>query len=105
MISYSINLRTREFGLRSALGATPSNLQLLVVTQGIRLVAAGVMLGLAISLWGAHLVKPMLLVTSPRDAFTFILAPSIMTLIGILACWFPARRATRVDPAVALRDE
>jgi predicted permease len=105
VISYSTNLRIREFGLRTALGATPGNLQLVVVTQGIRLVAIGVLIGLGVSLWMAHLLQPRLFVTSPRDALTFVLAPSILTLVGVLACWFPARRATRIDPATALRDE
>jgi hypothetical protein len=105
VISYSISLRTREFGVRTALGATPANLQLVVVTQGIRLVATGVLIGLAVALWASHLVQSMLLVISPRDSLTFVLAPAIMTLVGVLACWFPARRATRIDPAIALRDE
>ena len=107
VISYSITLRTREFGVRTALGASPTNLQLVVVSQGIRLVAAGVTIGLGVSLWASRLpaLQSMLLVTSPRDALTFILAPAIMTLIGVLACWFPARRATHIDPAIALRDE
>jgi ABC-type lipoprotein release transport system permease subunit len=65
----------------------------------------GVVAGLAIALIGSRWVASMLFVIGPRDAATFVLVPSILTLVAILACWFPALRATRIDPAVALRDE
>jgi ABC-type lipoprotein release transport system permease subunit len=65
----------------------------------------GVMAGLAIALIGSRAVEGMLFATSPRDAATFVLVPSILTLVAVLACWLPAMRATRIDPAVALRDE
>jgi len=61
--------------------------------------------GMAIAVVGARAVESMLFLVSSRDAVTFILVPSILTLVAILACWIPARRATRVDPMVALRDE
>jgi predicted permease len=92
VVSYSVNRRVREIGVRMALGATPAEVQRLILTEGIRLVAMGVVAG-------------MLFATSPRDAATFVLVPSILTLVAILACWLPALRATRIDPAVALRQE
>ena len=77
----------------------------MVLNEGIRMVAVGVVAGLAVSLATANLVRSLLLAVGPRDALTFVLVPAILTLVAILACWLPARRATRVAPAVALRDE
>jgi predicted permease len=105
VVSYSVNRRVREIGVRMALGATPAEVQTLILTEGIRLVAMGVVAGLAMALAGSRAVAGMLFATSPHDAATFVLVPSILTLVGVLACWFPALRATRIDPAVALRDE
>jgi predicted permease len=105
VVSYSVNRRVREIGVRMALGATPAEVQRLILTEGIRLVAMGVVAGLVIALAASRAVEGMLFATSPRDAATFVLVPSILTLVAILACWLPAMRATRIDPAVALRDE
>jgi len=105
VVSYSVNRRVREIGVRMALGATPAEVQRLILREGIRLVAMGVAAGLVIALSGSRAVESMLFATSPRDAATFVLVPSILTLVAVLACWFPALRATRIDPAVALRDE
>jgi ABC-type antimicrobial peptide transport system permease subunit len=88
-----------------ALGATPAEVQRLILTEGIRLVAMGVVAGLAMALVGARAVAGMLFATSPRDAATFVLVPSILTLVAIVACWLPALRATRIEPAAALREE
>jgi predicted permease len=105
VVSYSVERRVREIGIRMALGATAADIQAMVLSEGIRLVAAGVIAGLAVSLGTSHMVKNMLLVVGPRDALTFVLVPSILTLVAVLACWLPARRATWVKPASALRDE
>jgi ABC-type antimicrobial peptide transport system permease subunit len=105
VVSYSVNRRVREIGVRMALGATPAGVQIMILTEGIRLVAMGVVAGLVMALAGSRAVANMLFATSPRDAATFVLVPSILTLVAVLACWWPALRATRVDPAVALRDE
>jgi ABC-type antimicrobial peptide transport system permease subunit len=77
----------------------------MILTEGIRLVAVGVAVGLVMALIGSRAVASMLFATSPRDAATFVLVPSILTLVAVLACWLPALRATRIEPAVALRDE
>jgi ABC-type antimicrobial peptide transport system permease subunit len=95
----------REFGIRMALGATAADIQLMLVREGVRLVAVGVAVGLAIALVGSRAVESMLFLVTSRDAITFILVPSILTLVAILACWIPAHRVSRVDPMVALRDE
>jgi predicted permease len=105
VVSYLVAQRVREFGIRMAMGATAGDVQLMLLREGIRLVAGGVLAGMVVSLLGARAVESMLFVVSSRDAITFVLVPSILTLVAILACWLPARRATRIDPMVALRDE
>jgi ABC-type antimicrobial peptide transport system permease subunit len=105
VVSYLVAHRRREFGIRMALGATAADVQLMLVGEGVRLVAVGVLVGMVLSLIGSRAVESMLFVVTSRDAITFVLVPSILTLVAILACWIPARRATRIDPMVALRDE
>ena len=105
VISYSVNQRVRELGVRLALGASTADVQMLILRQGMALVTVGVVAGLLIALGASRTVQSLLFVTSARDALTFVLVPSILILVAILACWGPAHRATRIDPAVALRDE
>jgi len=105
VVSYLVAHRVREFGIRMALGATATDIQLMLLREGVRLVAVGVVVGLAVALIGSRAVESMLFLVTSRDAVTFILVPSILTLVAIVACWIPAQRATRVDPMVALRDE
>ena len=105
VVSYSVTRRAREIGVRMALGATPAEVQTVILREGIRLAAIGVVAGIVMALIGSRAVEGMLFATSPRDAATFVLVPSILTLVAVLASWLPARRATRIDPAVSLRDE
>jgi predicted permease len=105
VISYSVNQRVREIGVRMAMGATAADVQRLILRQGLGVVTVGVVAGLVIALGVSRLVQSLLFVTSARDALTFILVPSILILAAIVACWLPAYRATRIDPAIALRDE
>jgi len=105
VVSYLVVHRVREFGIRMALGATARDVQAMLLREGVRLVAIGVIGGLAVALAGSRAVESLLFLVGPRDAVTFILVPSILTLVAILACWIPSRRATRVDPMVALREE
>jgi predicted permease len=105
VVSYSATRRVREIGVRMALGATPAEVQTMILREGIRLVAMGVAAGLAMALAGSRAVEGMLFATSPRDAATFVLVPSVLTLVAVLACWIPAARATRIEPAAALREE
>jgi predicted permease len=105
VVSYSVNQRRREIGVRIAMGATGADVQALILRQGLAVVTVGVVAGLLIALGASRAVRSMLFVTSPRDALTFILVPSILILAAILACWLPAHRATRIDPAIALREE
>ncbi len=105
VVSYSVTQRTREFGVRMALGATAQEVQRMVISETVGIVTAGVLAGLALSLIGAYLVRSMLLVTGAGDAITFLLVPAVLTLVAVVACWIPSYRATRIDPAIALRDE
>ncbi len=105
VISYSVGQRTREIGIRMAMGATPGDVQMMIVREGVRLVAIGVVSGFLISLAAAGAVGGMLFMKNPRDLFTFSFVPTLLTLVGIVACWVPALRAIRVDPSIALRDE
>ena len=105
VVSYLVSHRVSEFGIRMALGATATDIQLMLLREGIRLVAVGVVVGLAVALISSRAVESMLFLGNSRDAITFVLVPSILTLVAILACWIPAQRATRVDPMVALRHE
>ena len=105
VIAYSVRQRRREMGIRMALGATPADVQYMVLGEGVRLIAMGVIAGSILSLAVAGSVQEMLFVTSARDMFTFTLVPATLTLVGVLACWAPAVRSSRADPSIALRDE
>jgi ABC-type antimicrobial peptide transport system permease subunit len=105
VVAYSVEQRAREFGIRSALGATPWSIRGMIVRQCAWLVAAGVPAGLLISLVAARAVRGMLFGVGPSDGVTFILAPSILAAVALVACWIPGARAARISPACALREE
>jgi ABC-type antimicrobial peptide transport system permease subunit len=105
VISYSVRQRTREIGIRMAMGATSGDVQMMIVREGVRLVSIGVLAGFAVSLAVADSVSAMLFMKNPRDLVTFALVPALLTLVGIVAYWVPAIRAIRIDPSIALRDE
>jgi len=105
VISYSVEQRGREIGIRMALGATPAVIELQIFREMLQVVAAGVLGGLAVAWGAARAVRSLLIVTSPFDVVTFLLVPALLAIVAILACWFPVLRATRIDPASALREE
>ncbi len=105
LIAYSVERRTREFGIRTALGASPRELLALALGEGVVLIALGLSLGLAGSLAAARLLQRMIYDTSPHDPAVFLVVPVVLAIITGLACFIPALRATRVDPIVALRAE
>jgi len=105
VISYSVSRRTREFGLRMAVGAQRSDVVELVLKRGIRLAALGIVLGLAAAFGLTRFLSAMLFGIAPTDSATFLVTPILLIAIALLACWLPARRAARVDPMVALRHE
>lgn len=105
VLSYSVTQRTREIGVRVALGAEPSSIIRMVVGNGARLVVAGAIAGLAGALALSGLVKSMLFGVGPRDPVSFVLAPVVLAMIALFAAYLPARRAAHVSPMEALRTE
>jgi predicted permease len=105
VISYAVTQRTSEFGLRLALGASPGDVLVLVMRQGMGLAIAGVLAGVAGSLVLARLLQTLLYEVSATDPLTFATVPLIAIGVAAIACFIPARRATRADPATALRAE
>jgi putative ABC transport system permease protein len=105
VMSYSVAQRTHEFGIRSALGASSRRLVRSVLRDGLRVVLAGMALGLGVALAGGRFLAPLLYHTSPRDPVIFGAVTLILLLAAICAMLVPARRATRVDPLEALRTE
>ena len=105
VMAYSVTQRTRELGIRMALGASRSEVMRLVVGDGVRITIAGVLVGLIASLALSRLVASLLLNVSPTDVATFVVVPAALAAAAVGASYLPARRATRIDPMVALRYE
>ncbi|HEX6107185.1 MAG TPA: ABC transporter permease [Gemmatimonadales bacterium] len=105
VISYSVSQRTREFGIRLALGEDPGHTRRSVVLGGMRVVALAIGLGLAAALAGGRYIAGLLYGVRAADPLTFGAIAVLLALVAMLACYLPARRATRVDPALALRGE
>ena len=105
VMSHVVAGRTREIGLRMALGAQLSEVQKLILKQGMFLAAIGSLCGLVIALGGARMMKTLLYGVSTSDPVTFTCVALLLLSIALLACWIPARRASRVEPMIALRAE
>jgi putative ABC transport system permease protein len=105
VISYSVAQCTREFGIRIALGAQTRDVFKLVIAHGMVLVSIGVVIGLIAAFALTRLAEHLLFGVSATDPLTFVLCSLLLTLVALLACWVPARKATKVDPLVAIKCE
>jgi putative ABC transport system permease protein len=105
VMAYIVSQRTREVGIRMALGADRTHVMKMITEQGMRLAAIGVGIGLMLALVLAKLVSSLLIGVSGYDVPTFVLVPALLAGVALVACYLPARRATKVDPLIALRYE
>jgi ABC-type antimicrobial peptide transport system permease subunit len=105
VVSYGASLRTREIGIRIALGARPANVRALVLRQGTVLVVAGIACGLTIAIAVTRALAGFFVLVGTLDLPTFAAVTALLGGIALLACYLPARRAMRVDPMIALRHE
>jgi ABC-type antimicrobial peptide transport system permease subunit len=105
VIAYLVADRTRELGVRIALGASAGRIVREVVSGGAAIVSMGIAAGLAIALLAGRFVEPLLFDEKPRDPAVFVAVAALVFAIGVVAAWWPARRASRVDPMVALHSE
>jgi len=105
VMSYLVARRSREIGIRMALGAEAGNVRRYVMGQGLRLAAIGLAIGLPAAFGLSRLLRGVLFTVSPADPVVFASAALLLAGIAVAACWSPARRATRIDPIVSLKSE
>jgi ABC-type antimicrobial peptide transport system permease subunit len=105
VIAHSVSQRTKEIGVRMAIGATARDIRVMIFRDGMMPVAISLVIGLAASLAVNRLLQSQLVGVSPHDPMTMIAAPIVLMIVALLACHFPTRRAVRVDPVVALRHD
>jgi putative ABC transport system permease protein len=103
VLAFSVSARTTEIGIRMSLGADRGQVQRMILREGGVLLALGLVLGVAGAFFATGLVRGLLFGVAPRDPTTFVGVALLMMAIGILACWIPALRASRIDPAIAMR--
>jgi putative ABC transport system permease protein len=104
-MSYAVSTRTQEIGVRLALGANTSDVLSLTIGQGMLLVFIGSLIGVALALGLTRLAKSLLFGVNAADPLTYIGVIVLLAAVALIACYIPARRATKIDPVVALRNE
>jgi ABC-type antimicrobial peptide transport system permease subunit len=102
--SYAVTRRRAEIGIRMALGAEPASVLRMVLVHVFMLVALGVIIGTAVSIWSSQFISGLLYDLHPRDGITLVSAALTLTTVGAIAGWLPAHRASRIDPTQVLRD-
>ena len=105
VLAYAVGQRTREFGVRSALGARSRDILAMVLGQGLRVTGIGIVIGVAGAMALTKYLEGMLYGVTPLDAATYTVVVAIFVLVAVIACYLPARRATKIDPMVALRND
>ena len=105
VLAYTVTRRRKEFGIRIALGAQKNSIVGLILRDVALLLAVGISCGIAISYWATRLMEQMLFGLKARDAGTMIISAALLVSVALVAAYLPARRATRTDPILALRDE
>jgi len=105
VIAYAVSRRTREIGIRMAIGAAPSSVARMVLRQGMILTVTGAVIGLALAALASQALSSQLVGVSAYDPAVYVLVPLLLAVISALACYIPARRAARIDPLVALRQD
>jgi ABC-type antimicrobial peptide transport system permease subunit len=103
VMAYAVGQRSQEFGVRMALGAGPGDVLGLIFREGLILAVAGIAVGLILAVAASRLMAGFLIGISPFDPATFVGVPVLLGAVSLLACWLPARKATRVNPLEALR--
>jgi ABC-type antimicrobial peptide transport system permease subunit len=103
VLAFSVGARTNEIGIRMSLGADGGRVQRMILLEGGRLVAIGLVLGVIGAFFSARVMRGLLYGVGPHDPTTFIGVGVMMAVIGIVACWIPALRAARIDPAITMR--
>jgi len=105
VLAHAVSRRTQELGVRLALGALPRDLLLMVMSEGVRLTTAGIGLGIVGALLFTRIISSLLFGVSSTDPAVYLAIPALLLIVATLACYLPARRATRLDPMVALRHD
>jgi putative ABC transport system permease protein len=103
VLAFSVSARTNEIGIRMSLGAVPGRVQRMILGEGGLLVAIGLVLGVAGAWFGVRAMRGLLFGVEPHDPLTFAGVALLMATVGLLACWIPALRAARIDPAITMR--
>jgi hypothetical protein len=105
-LAFSVSRRTKEIGIRQAVGATPHGIRAMIVREGLSAILIGATAGIALAIAGTRVVRHLLYGSSAAaDALFYTAAATLVITVGLVACWLPARRAARIEPLTALRDE